>query len=68
MSGVGVAVGAGALEGGHNAVNDACPRPLRTAGVSTRQAEAALAAAFFCFLKSRTFCSEAGSTTSATER
>ncbi len=30
--------------------------------------EAAFAAAFFAFLKSRTFCSEAGSTTSATER
>ncbi len=29
---------------------------------------AAFAAAFFCFLKSRTFCSDSGSTTSATER
>ena len=28
----------------------------------------ALAAAFFAFLKSRTFCSDAGSTTSATDR
>ena len=32
------------------------------------QAEPAFAAAFFSFLKSRTFCSYAPSTTSATER
>ncbi len=41
----------------------------RRAGVTRhRQADCAFAAAFFCFLNSRTFCSEVGSTTSATER
>ncbi len=45
------------------------PKPHRTRGCGQPVgADRALAAAFICFLWSRTFCSDAGSTTSATER